>query len=375
MSIGTAGNGPTGSLSTTQPYDNLMLTPGILGTVGPLQPLTEGAVNGLNAETPSSGMANSIRAADASSRPIVVSGHGINGALYSEIKRGGTQAAYANGQTQALAAKTAVQARGGVYRPLAVTVIHGEGDSTSNASFYQGYLQEWQANYQQDLNTLSGATGTLPMFISQMNASNFGDLAQSQYQAHLANTGKIVLVGPKYQYAYSPDHLHMTQISYKHHGEMFGKVIKKVAIDNTPWQPLRPTGASRSGNRITLSFLIPVGTLNLDTTTVAQRQNYGFEFVQTGGNSVSISNVTLSADKTQVYIDLSATPSGSNPRVRYAWTCNDTITLPVEACANAATANAVGGNIRDSDTSVSAAIGATGLPLYNWLITFEQSVN
>lgn len=155
-------------------------------------------------------------------------------------------------------------------------------------------------------------------------------------------------------------------------GELIGKVINKVAVQGQTWNPLMPTSSIRSGNTITISYAIPVRVrLEIDTTRVAARANYGFTFTQTGGNNVSISSVQLVNDNTQVKITLSAIPTGSNQKIRYAWGCGNYTWF----CGGAATGLACWRKYeRDSDYSISTASGSTNLPLFNWSVAFEEPV-
>ncbi len=138
-------------------------------------------------------------------------------------------------------------------------------------------------------------------------------------------------------------------------------------------QPQKCTGVYRNGNVILIDYDIPVGTLVIDTTTVARRENLGFEFVQNGGNTVAITSVGLTNGNTRVEILLDSIPTGTDQRVRYAYTCpRGGAGFP--RCGAAADSTTVGGNIRDSDNSVSAAIGSTGLPLHDWSVTFDAPV-
>lgn len=125
----------------------------------------------------------------------------------------------------------------------------------------------------------------LPLFVSQMNSrlnpNRSLNVPVAQLQAHKENPGNIILVGPKYQYSYIVDHTHLTNVDSRHSGEMFAKVIKKVMIDGETWNPLMPKSIVRVGRIITVDYYIPVGSLQLDTTNVAPRPNFGFEFVQT----------------------------------------------------------------------------------------------
>ncbi len=364
-------------LTTIQPYNNLMLTNGVEATSTPLIPLLEtGNGEAGDVETPSSGMANTIRALDSYGRPFIVGLHGHGGAAYNDIKKGTTY--YNRGITQATNSEDdVVNTLGGVYYPRAVTLTHGETDYDNgvSAATYQGYLEEMQSDYQTDLNALAGTAGTIPLFITQMNTGLTGTIAVSQLAAHKANPGEIILIGPKYQMNYAGDHVHLNNTGSRYLGELMGKVMKKVLLDGETWNPLMPTTVSRVANVVTVSFDIPEGELEIDTVNVDQRPNYGFEFTQTGGNSVSISDVDIINNNTQVQITLSATPTGTNQRLRYAYTCTGNHTGAFDfLCGDSSDGSYVGGNIRDTDTTVSTAADNTGLELYDWLVAFDESI-
>jgi len=362
----------TPAISTSQPYNNLMLTPGVEGTSAPLIPLVEsGQGEGGNVETISSGMANTLHALENLVSPITVGLHAHSGTAYSGLKKGTSW--YNKGMTQASVTKTYIEnTLGGIYRPLAITSIHGESDYVAGTGAnYENDLTEWQSDYQNDLNALTGRSDTIPLFINQMNSAPTGTIADAELSAHINNPGKVILVEPKYQYHYRSDKLHMdVNTQEKQMGEMFAKVMSKVLFKGQTWNPLMPSSITRSGNIITISYQIPYGTLAIDTTNVAARPSNGFEFAQTGGNSVSISSVELINNNSQVKITLSDTPTGTNQRLRYAWSCYVAATW----CAQAGDATAVGGNIRDTDTSVSPSSDSTGLPLYDWGVTFNEPI-
>ncbi len=368
------------TLTIAQPYNNLMMQNGADQINTPLVPLTElgSAKEWQNTESPSSGLGNTLRSLDNLARSIIVSLHGRGATNYLGLKKG-TQN-YTKGITQATNAKNYVQnILGGLYRPLAVTAIHGETDyldgTTNNGQSWAAYanaLQQWQSDYQIDLSTLVGSNLTIPLFINQMNSAWTGEIAVAQLQAHKSNPGKVILVGPKYQMTYHTDHLHLTNQDSKYMGELMGKVINKVAVQGQTWNPLMPTSVIRTGNIITISYAIPVGQLAIDTTRVAARQNYGFTFAQSGGNgsNVSISSVQLASNNTKVKITLNQVPTGASQKIRYAWGCGNYTWF----CGGAATWWYAGGNIRDSDNSVSQAPGSTNLPLYNWSVAFDEPV-
>lgn len=55
---------------------------------------------------------------------------------------------------QASISKSLVEATGGIYKPLAVTIVHGESDALSVTAGYEAFLVEWQRDYQLDINAL-----------------------------------------------------------------------------------------------------------------------------------------------------------------------------------------------------------------------------
>lgn len=369
----STGYDATPPISTYQPYNNLMFSTGVEATSTPLIPLVEsGQGENGNVETPSSGIVNTLRALSTDYKPFIIGLHGHNGTEYSGLAKGTSY--YNKGMTQLANAKAYVEGLDAQLVPVGVTVIHGENDYfAGNSSSYQSSLEQWQADYESDINVLMGTNNILPMFIDQMNTGLTGELAVAQLEAHKANPEKIFLVGPKYQYEYHSDHLHLKNIDSLLLGEMYGKVMRKVLFEEVSWNPLMPTSVSRSGNIITISYHNPYGTLAIDTTTVAMRPDYGFEFVQTDGNAVSIENVQLINNDSQVRITLSEEPNGSDQKVRYAWTCSGGYG-GYPNCGGSLDSTRVGGNIRNTDSSVSPAPNSSGLPLYDWSVTFEEPV-
>ncbi len=366
----------TPAISTTQPYNNKSLSSSpIAGLSSPLIPLVEGVVA---RESPASGMANSLRAADSVlQRPIITSIHSGGGQSYAVIKKGGSGAFYENGQTQASVAKTAVEALGGYYLPYAATIVHGETDTSDEitSAQYAGYMAQMQEDYETDWNTLTGRSDTIPLFLTQVGQSSVGTISVGQLDAHRDNPGDVILVGPRYQLDYGADNLHLTNTGSKYLGELYAKVMKKVLLDGSTWNPLMPTQVTNVDNIVTISYNIPVGPLAIDTTNVAEHTDYGFEFVQTGGSAISISSVELINSDTQVKITLSGTPDGTNPRIRYAWNCENHLDdSNYLTCGDPTDSGMRGGNIRDSDSSVSPSSAGTGLALYNWGVTFDEPI-
>ena len=137
--------------------------------------------------------------------------------------------------------------------------------------------------------------------------------------------------------------------------------MKRVLVDGLTWTPLSPTSVTRTGNVITATFYVPVPPLQFDTTLVLPKANQGFEYFDNSPTPPTITNVQIVGNT--VRITLSAIPTGSNQRLRYAYT----------GVIGQVGANQVGsprGNLRDSDATPSLY----GSNLYNWAVTFDKPV-
>jgi hypothetical protein len=176
------------------------------------------------------------------------------------------------------------------------------------------------------------------------------------------NPTKTILVGPKYFLPYAlPGGLHLNNRGYRWLGEYYGKVYRKVVVEAAPWTPLKPRTIVLVGAIITASFDVPVPPLVLDTNLVSDPGNYGFEYVDESDSPPSIAHVEI-IDDTTVRITLSSVPSGSNPRLRYAYTA-----IPGNP---GGPTTGPRGNLHDSDSEVSP----NGDPLYNWCVHFDKPI-
>lgn len=352
LSIGTNG---APALTTTQPYNNVMLN------WLSFAPLVE-----TNVETISSAMANSITAHVSYDKyQIAVTRHGVGATSYTGLKKGTIP--YYNGMIQVLLVKANAESLGKIYRVIGVTTIHGESDHLAGSGlYYEGYLVEWQRDYENDIKSITGQVGTIPMFTDQMSSytglnSATSEIPLAQLSAYENNPTKIILVGPKYFLNYS-DSAHLTNTSYRWLGEYYGKVIKKVIVDKQTWKPLMPERIVRNSNIIYVQFSVPVPPLVFDTSLVLAKPNYGFEYYD-DSSSASIINIEIINSDT-VKITLNTRPTGSNQRLRYAYTGT------AGAYPGAQSLGSARGNLRDSD-STSSLYGNT---LYNWSVHFDKAI-
>jgi hypothetical protein len=176
------------------------------------------------------------------------------------------------------------------------------------------------------------------------------------------NPTKTILVGPKYFLPYSlPGGLHLNNLGYRWLGEYYGKVYRKVVVEGLPWTPLKPHQIVRTDAVITVTFDVPVPPLVLDTNLVSDPGNYGFEYFDDSDAPPTIAVVQI-LDEITVQITLSSVPTGSNARLRYAYT----------AIAGNAGGPTTGprGNLHDSDSEVSPNCD----PLYNWCVHFDKPI-
>ncbi|MCS7092643.1 MAG: DUF2341 domain-containing protein [Patescibacteria group bacterium] len=352
-------------LSTSQPYNNVKLNQSQNAFV----PLIENEDVNDNlpntpVETPASALGNTITALTGGTRRMVVTRNAIPGATYAQLKKNGTTSAYADGLTQITNAKSIANGLGyGLIVP-AVALIHGPANFADGLA-YQSMLNEWQSDYNTDIKQITGQTGNIPMFIDQ--SSNFtaynyssSDLVQAQYLAAKQNPN-IYMIGPRYHFTYASDNIHIPNTGYRWLGEYYGKAISRV-LNGQTITALTPAEVVRRNNVITTRFNVPHPPLVFDTTNVLPRANYGFEYTD-NGTPPSISSIQLLGNDS-VRITLSSTPTGSNQRLRYAFTGT------AGARPGADSTGSARGNLRDSDNTISLY----GNNLYNWSVHFEESI-
>ncbi|MBX3226581.1 MAG: hypothetical protein KIT84_32020 [Labilithrix sp.] len=359
LSVGARGTPP---LSTTQPFANLKLE------ADAFAPLVETTV-----ETMSSAFANLVTqiAADEAKlgdHDLLVTVHGVGGFSYAQLKKGTTP--YANGVAQVKIAADLAKSLGKTHVVRAVTNVHGETDHNLKSLTYQADITEWQADYEADVKAITGQSEPIPMLHTQMSSftklggaggSAVSRIPIDQLAVHVASNGKSVLVGPKYHLPYVSDGVHLTNEGYRHMGEDYAKVYRRIVLEGKRWEPLRPIAVTRAGKTITVKFLVPSPPLVLDDVTVQNPADYGFEIAQDGAPPPNIESVDVTAPDT-VTLLLAAEPTGQNRRLRYAFTGTP--------AANGGPTTGARGNLRDSDATKSRA----GYNLWNWCVHFDEAL-
>jgi len=351
-------------------------------------PLVEGDSFWYPVETMSSGLANeAAKLGLAKNHAILVSLHGRSGNSYWCLRKGSCPwwpdksyvQPFAEAMMQVTDAKAIASGAGKSYAVRAVTAIHGEHDhyayasgdtafplpgtdGVSTVNDYSDALLEWQRDYEQGVQEITGQTVPVPLFISQY--SHWNDvpttkIAYMQLDAHVRSQGKVVVVGPTYALEYSSDCLHFTNHSERHLGEYFGKAYARVVLEGRKWEPLRPIQVTLAGNVVTAKFHVPSPPLVFDTTRVKDPGDYGFEWYDASGTPPAITNVELTGPDT-VQVTLASVPTGNDKRLRYAYT--------FYGCGGSGTI--ARGNLRDSDATPSNY----GYDLFNWAVHFDVPV-
>ncbi len=313
--------------------------------------------NNLVGETPHSGMANEITTLFKKRTSLdyltLHSAVGWSGRPLAMIDKASGSRSYNAGLAEARAFKTLAAAAGKTFGYGAVVLTHGESDAISSNGEYAAALKVFIDDYNTDLKAITGQTRDIPMLLTQQSATAvLGSSAIQSWNAALAYPQRIVCVGPKYQYAYSPDGLHFPAPGHRRMGEKYAEVFDLVVNQNKVWKPVQPKSAARLGSSIVVEFDVPNPPLEWDTTLPLPHQSTntswakgrGFEVRDSTNAALAISDVTISSP-TSVTITLSKTvPAG--------------VTVSYATVADSASGNHGGaadgfiGQLRDSDTLV-----------------------
>jgi hypothetical protein len=354
----SVGAGGLPALSTTQPYDNRMLvdhgTPPLYDGVGDalaLAPLVapvrphDGAnpswayPNNIAGESPTESMANQLSALSlAAGRRLhtsVVSNVGEGGQAMSVIEKGGTGNAYAASLYEARAIEPLVAATGNGFVYNAVVLTHGESDCDNPS--YGAAVKQLRLDYQADLQAITGQAHEVVLIHSQQStfpvgADSTSISAQQQLDVSTTDPTRVVLAGPKYQYAYYADLIHLTAAQSIRLGIKYAQAYERVVVHGQPWLPLYPVSATRQDRVVTVAFHVPVGPLQWNEALppahvigsnagdwVAGR---GFEAVQRNALAtlpLAISAVAIVGDTVQITLGETPYPT-FNVVVRYAMT-------------------------------------------------------
>lgn len=339
----------------------------------------------LYGETPHAAMAAQITTlAKAAGAPDYVTAHLIVGEsgqgmsvinkTATEVDSGGTSTGRAYRATlfEASAIKRLATARGKTFGIGAIVLTHGETDAGNTA--YESQMVQLWSNYNQDLKAITGQAQSIPMLTSQQHSFGFtanqvtfvAPSTIAEWKVGVDNPSNIVCAGPKYQYPYASDNIHLVTRGYELLGEKYAEVYVQRVVLGQAWQPLQPISVTRSGRVVTVRFHVPVAPLAWDTTLPTPHQSAltqwaqgrGFELRQ-GTTPLTISSVQIVNDTVQITA-AATVPAG--------------ITLGYAATSDGVALAGVSrrwGKLTDSDRTVGAF---TGQAQRNFAVAFEMTV-
>jgi len=229
------------------------------------------------------------------------------------IQKNGTGNAYAASLFEATAFARLVAAAGARYEVGAVVLTHGERDA--ERATYEDDIARLASDYDQDLRAVTGQTRAIPLIVSQQHPDPVIGRSTSTIAAWKAGVdypGKIFCAGPKYQYGYAGDHIHLVAGQYDRLGIKYAEVFHEVVVRGNDWQPLQPIDVTRDGQTLSVRFHVPFPPLAWDEAFGAPHQvmhaawknGRGFE-VEDGQGEVTITEVTIDGDTVRLAIDRS----------------------------------------------------------------------
>jgi hypothetical protein len=262
-------------------------------------------------------------------------------------------------------------AAGKTYGVGAVVLTHGETDAM-NQNYEQGILR-LADDYNASIRAITQQEQAVPLLLTQQHAAP-GAVGRAgspiaQWKAAMDRPGAIVCVGPKYQYPYAPDALHLTAAGYDRLGEKYGEVYYERVVLGRAWRPLEPIAATRDGRRVVLTFHVPYPPMAWDDALPsphaaahpAWAKGRGFE-VEDRTGELTIASVTLGG--ATVTIELANEPTAPDLVARYAMTQDGDGNQGGRADGRI-------GQLRDSDPLIGYA---TKQPQYDYAVAFEVPV-
>jgi hypothetical protein len=291
--------------------------------------------NNIRGETPQSSMANTLSAIwQARTGGSYVTAHsavGMGGSCLEGLSKGTGYNAYPASLREATAFRAIAQQQGKTFGYAGIVLTHGECDATNED--YGPALYRFWSEYNADLKVITGQREDVVLFASQQStmATGLHNSAVQLWQAGNDHPGRIVCIGPKYQYEYAEDGVHLTAGSYARLGAKHGEVFDLVVNQKRAWQPLGPVAAMRNGAVIWVDFHVPNPPLRWDPNLQSAHQvangawakGRGFEVRGDGDQPLGIADVSIAGSSVLITLDELPAPD-TKLEVSYALTAEET---------------------------------------------------
>jgi hypothetical protein len=283
-------------------------------------------VNGLAGDTGMTAVAtrlanNLYTAGDAA---VLVSNHGIASQSYTGLAKGTTP--WSNMLAAVRRGRIVSRLNGREYDLLALRWLQGEQDAGIDPAVYEAFLVQQQSDFQTAVNAiLDDSAATRPLIGMQVsnscnqNPPKDPTVGQGLLQAAIDNPLKIVCPGPSYLYPTVSDGTHITAAGNVSRAVVEARFLQRF-LQGQDALPLYCKSAVQSSTRITLTFHLPADAANIQFSTAicTDPGNKGINFTQTGGNSPTITNVTISAPN-KVLVDFDVAPNGTAKKIGIGW--------------------------------------------------------
>jgi hypothetical protein len=279
--------------------------------------------------------------------------------------------AYAAALFEVSAIKRLAALSGKTYGVGAIVLTHGETDGTSES--YEDDVDRLRRDLGADIRAITGQTTPIPLLLTQQQTCP-GDNSKAasliaEWKSGLDHENEIICVGPKYQYPYASDRLHLVARGYDELGEKYAEVYYERVVLGHRWQPLQPVAVNRKDRVVTVDFHVPVPPLVWGDEMPAPHQTAhtrwskgrGFEVANREGE-LTIDSVAIRGNS--VFITLASVPPPTDLVVRYAVTQDD-------SGMQGGLATGRIGQLRDSDPLVGYG---TKSAQYNWAVSFALPV-
>ncbi|TIM41740.1 MAG: sialate O-acetylesterase [Mesorhizobium sp.] len=322
--------------------------------VGAYEGVTPASYTG--GETPSTGLGWSMAQILPSTAAIITASLAIGGAAITTINKG---TLYYRNLIRAVQRVKVMAGIAGLNLIVpAVAWFQGEANGATAYATYDAAYDTLQNDLDVDIKAITGQAEEVLLAAHQisawtyLNVTNPGMSMLVQIDRAISTPTRFLCSGVNYIHFHT-DGVHTNNVGKRSAGETLGRAIARRLVSATTYPMLHMTGATRAGAVITVAYAGNEGALAFDTS-VNDPGSKGFRFSQTGGNSVTITDVSIVG--TTVEITLSGIPTGTAQTVRYA--LNDT----ASGGGGGGVTTGPRGQLRDSATFE----GADETPRYNW---------
>ena len=291
-------------------------------TPNTLNPLVATLVGGPQAEAPIHGVVNHLRnkipltvGEGGKENRFLATSAGTSGKPIEELSKeylGTNNYLYENYEAAIKKGKSMALRRGSTISCPAIIFMQGEwnyqghgfaldGTSTPTGKKdeYKTLMLKLKENMQADV-MAEYEQDKAPIFYTyqvgvQYTKGSTSEIGMAQLEAANENED-IVCVGPVYQMTDVGGHLDAN--GYRWYGEMIGKVIYKTQVLGETFSPLQPMTISRvedNPKQVRIKYHVPAPPLVLDTKTLLEMPNYGFN-LYVNNLSKAITSVEVEGD-------------------------------------------------------------------------------